>query len=209
MVGFFKISFMTYDKDIVDYTYLNGKIYLVKCKYNKDLIYIGSTKKTLGERLNGHRNSTKKNSTSLHNVVQGDWDNWYIELYENYPCYNKYQLRRREGEVIRLIATINKCVAGRTKTEYRQDNRDRILEREKQYRQDNRDRILEQKKNYANDNRDKILEKDRKYYQNNRDKILQKQKENIICNVCGCEVRKHGLKEHQRTKKCSSYKTST
>ena len=25
-----------------------------------------------------------------------DWDNWYIELYENFPCNNKEELNKRE-----------------------------------------------------------------------------------------------------------------
>jgi hypothetical protein len=25
----------------------------------------------------------------LYIEVNDDWDNWYIELYENYPCNNK------------------------------------------------------------------------------------------------------------------------
>ncbi len=36
------------------------------------------------------------------------WDDWYIELYEEYPCENKLQLCKRENEIIRHIATINK-----------------------------------------------------------------------------------------------------
>ena len=34
MVGQYLIPFMIHDEKIVDYRYLNGKIYLVKCKYN-------------------------------------------------------------------------------------------------------------------------------------------------------------------------------
>jgi hypothetical protein len=123
MVGQYLIPFMIHDKKIVDYEYLNGKIYLVKCKYDNNLIYAGSTKRTLEERMASHRNDTTRSSTSLYNVVCGDWDNWYIELYENYPCYNRIQLRKREGEVIKQIATINKNIAGRTKKEYLHNNR--------------------------------------------------------------------------------------
>jgi len=171
MVGQYLIPFMIHDKKIVDYTYLNGKIYLVKCKYDNNLIYVGSTKMTLEERMERHRYDTKK-TISLHDVVCGDWDNWFIELYENYPCYNKNQLVRREGELIRQIATINKNIAGRTYEEY------------------------------CRDNHDKRVEKDKKYRQNNRDKILEKRKEKITCNICGCEKSKHNLSRHLRTKKC-------
>jgi hypothetical protein len=36
-------------------------------------------------------------------MVNEDWDNWYIELYEVCPCENREQLCKREGEIIRLI----------------------------------------------------------------------------------------------------------
>lgn len=173
MVGQYLIPFMIHDKKIVDYTCLNGKIYLVKCKYNKDLVYVGSTTNTLQERMEYHSDTSEKKSiTSLSKVVCDDWDNWYIELYENYPCYNRYQLGRREGEVIKQIATINKNIAGRTRKEW------------------------------CKDNSDKISQKAKKYYQNNRDELLEKQKEKITCNICGCDVRKNGLKRHQQTIKC-------
>ena len=176
MVGQYLIPFLIHDKKIVDYECLNGKIYLVKCKYNKDLIYAGSTKKTLEERMWNHRGTTKKQATSLYDVVCGDWDNWYIELYENYPCYNKYQLRRREGEVIKQIATINKVIAGRTRKEHYQDNREKIIEQNKEYYQNNRDNMLEKMKDHYQDNREKIIEQNKKYYQNNKDEILEQKK---------------------------------
>jgi len=202
MVGQYLIPFMIHDEKIVDYRYLNGKIYLVKCKYNKDLIYAGSTKRTLEERMILHRATNEKCATSLYDVVKGDWDNWYIELYEDYPCYNKYQLERREGEVIRQIATINKNIAGRKWKEYYQDNRDNIILWHKKYYQDNRDEILEKGKKYYNNTRDKRCETSRKYHHNNKDEISEKRKEKITCNVCGSRVTKYDLKKHQRTKKC-------
>ena len=62
-----------------------------------------------------------------------------LELYENYPCNNKKELERREGEIIRQFKAdinynvINKAIAGRTHKEYTEDNKDKILEQKKQY----------------------------------------------------------------------------
>ena len=40
---------------------------------------------------------------------------FYIELYEEYPCENIEQLRKREGEIIReLKPTLNKRIEDRT-----------------------------------------------------------------------------------------------
>lgn len=44
----------------------------------------------------------------LYQNVNGKWENWYIELYELYPCGSREELGKREGEVIRLISNLNK-----------------------------------------------------------------------------------------------------
>jgi hypothetical protein len=41
-------------------------------------------------------------------------DNWYIELHSYYPCNNKEELIKREGEVMREIATLNSIVGEKT-----------------------------------------------------------------------------------------------
>ncbi len=56
-------------------------------------------------------NKTEKNMKfKLYVEVNNDWSNWYIELYENYPCNNREELCKREGEIIRLIGTLNSNV---------------------------------------------------------------------------------------------------
>lgn len=174
----------------IDERYKRGQIYIVRCRYDNKMKYVGSTINTLAKRMGQHRRTSVKKATSLYHVVQGDWDNWYIELYEYYPCNNKQELERREGQVIREIGTINNKIAGRTQKEYYQDNRDKLLEQKKEYYQDNHENIVEQRKEYRH---------------NNRDEILEKKKEKITCNICGCEASKCHLKRHQRTKKCMNY----
>ncbi len=48
----------------------------------------------------------------------GCWDNWYIELYEDFPCERREQLLKREGEIIREIGTLNQLIEGRKYKEY-------------------------------------------------------------------------------------------
>ena len=169
--------------DKIDERYKKGKIYTIRCRYDDTLIYVGSTIQTLCVRMASHR---RAKTCSLYQFVKGDWDNWYIELYEEYPCDNKSILEKREGEVIRLIGTINKQIAGRTQKEWYEANRDKIAEYKKEWHEANRDKIAEQKK---------------KQYEVNRDEILEK----TTCNNCGCEITKCYLKRHQRTKKCLNY----
>ena len=188
MVAFSKLPVMMSDEDVVDKRYENGKIYVVRCKYNPNLIYVGSTITTLGQRFTNHKISKK---CSLYKYVNGDWDNWFIELYENYPCKNKYQLRRREGELIRQIATINKVIPGRNVKEWYKDNREVCLENMKQHYQNNREVRLEYQK---------------QYHQNNHEMIVEQRKKKITCDHCGSIVRKGDISKHKKTKKCINYK---
>ena len=142
--------------------YKRGKIYTIRCRYDDTLIYVGSTIETLSKRFGGHKaDSKRKMSMSLYTYVNKDWDNWYIELYEDYPCNNKQLLLKREGEIIREIGTINKQIAGRTKEEYRLENIDKDLENRKIYYQNNREKILNDKKIYVAENLDKIKERNK------------------------------------------------
>ena len=111
-------------------------------------------------------------------------------------------MRRREGELIRQIATINKVIPGRNVKEWYKDNREVCLENMKQHYQDNREKIKE----YYQDNREKIKEYGKQRYQNNREKIAEKNKQKITCDICGSIVRKGDIATHKKTKKCINYK---
>jgi hypothetical protein len=70
-------------------------------------------------------------------------------LVENYPCNNREELCKREGEIIRLIGTLNSNIAGRDKMLYYIDNADKIKEQHKIYdeaRKHNPDRIQQKKR---------------------------------------------------------------
>lgn len=159
--------------DKIDEKYKKGKIYTIRCRYDDDLIYVGSTIQELSQRMTGHR---RDNTCSLYQLVKGDWDNWYIELYEEYPCNNKSILVKREGEITRQIGTINKNIAGRTKKEWEQDNLDKIVEQKREWYQDNKDKVLKRVKQYNQDNKEKISEKNKVYYEANKEQIGEKNK---------------------------------
>jgi hypothetical protein len=186
----------------IDERYKRGKIYTIRCRYDDSLIYIGSTIEKLSIRMAKHRYNK---SCSLYKYVDGNWDDWYIELYEEFPCNNKQLLEKKEGEVIREIGTINNRIEGRTYKEWYEDNREKIFEYNKEYQKYNREIIAEQQKKYYQVNREKINEKHKEYYENNSDKILEKYKEKIKCDICDCDISIQYLKKHQRTKKCMNY----
>ena len=127
--------------------YSKGKIYTIRC-LNDPNVYVGSTIQPLAVRMGGHRKDHAKNECLGKNkLIVKDIEDWKIELYEVYPCLNKQELYRREGEVIRQLGTLNKCITGRTQKEYRNDNIEKIKENEKQYYIKNADKIKEDKKN--------------------------------------------------------------
>jgi hypothetical protein len=133
--------------------YSKGKIYTIKNKNDETKIYVGSTVQTLAKRFRGHQSDSKmeryKNSL-FYRVVNNDWTDWYIELYEEHPCNSEKDLKKKEGDVIRLIGTLNKCIAGRIQKEYQIENADKIKEYQKEYREKHKGEIKEQRKEYLN-----------------------------------------------------------
>lgn len=126
--------------------YQQGKIYTIRCRSDDTLLYVGSTTQSLAKRFGYHKASSKteinKNSL-LYRTINGDWCNWYIELYELYPCSCKEELCRKEGEIIRLIGNLNERIAGRTDKEHYRDNKEQKDIYHKSYRDSHKDMIKE------------------------------------------------------------------
>lgn len=145
--------------------YSNASIYTIRNYKDDSLIYVGSTISPIHKRLCTHKNNCKNGRPgSLYShIIDNDWSDWYLELYERFPCNDRAELCRREGEITRDIGTINKNVAGRTPKEYYHDNRDKRLESCKIWQANNRDKHLEKMKRWYDDNRDKHLENCKNY----------------------------------------------
>ena len=109
--------------------YQNGAIYSIR-SYQTDDIYIGSTTIGLSARMAKHRDdykhylNGKSNYMTSYEILQ--YPDSYIELIENYPCETKQDLNKREGHYIRSTDCVNRCIAGRTRAEYRRDNAESI-----------------------------------------------------------------------------------
>ena len=205
---------------MTDNKYKNGKIYTIRCKIDDSLIYVGSTiENRLSARFGKHKHQKNCYLYKFINTPENKtlWDDWYIELYEEYPCENKMQLVKRENEIIRNIATINKIGYRTEETkktkekEYRDNNKDKIKERSKKYVENNREKVLQKKREYNEANREnksnymkqryqdkkeEILTKTKEYTETNKEYILEK----IVCS-CGCIISRKGMREHERTKK--------
>ena len=197
----------------------NGKIYKITNDYNDD-VYIGSTCDRLVKRFATHKAAAKQEKNKnipLYKLINGvGFQRFRIQLIEEFPCNDKYELRQKEGYYIReLSKNLNKNIAGRTLKEYydnnkekiketgkeyRDKNKEQIKESKKEYRDNNKEKIKDEQKQYYEKNKEKILEKDKQYYDKNKKKILENQKEKINC-VCGSCFRKGNLSRHEKTKK--------
>ncbi len=159
-----------------------GKIYKITNDYNDD-VYVGSTCDTLVKRFSSHkrgRTSEVLKHKPLYKLMNEiGYERFRIQLIEECPCDDKYQLRQREAYYIRKLATLNKLISFATETEK-----------------------LETKRIYASSEERKLVHKEESkiFYQKHKEQILEKNKEIIMC-VCGCELRKRDMARHEKSQK--------
>lgn len=131
--------------------YQQGKIYKIVNDVDGD-IYIGSTcQPRLCRRFAIHKNAYLNFVKGQHSpmklyqhMLAIGFDHFSIELIETYPCRSKDELHAREGHLIRqLKPALNKNIPGRTRSQYVQDNREKIYQ---QNRESNMRYIEERKK---------------------------------------------------------------
>ena len=182
--------------------YSKGKIYKILNNVDNE-IYVGSTCELLSQRMAKHRDARKsKPQCKLYkHMNELGVENFYIELIENYPCNDVYELRAREGYYIREIGTLNMKVAGRNPREYWDTHKDKYNEEKRKYRLDNKDEYNEQRRSRYQENK----EISKAYYNKNKERIKQQHSERIQCSICGCHINKGNISTHQKTKKCKSY----
>lgn len=175
--------------------YQQGKVYRIDCLTTGD-VYIGSTtKKTLAMRLSNHKSDFKKWKetgtkfvTSFPIIERG---NYQITLIESVQCNSKDELRAREGFYIRTLDCVNKIMAGRTKKEYRQDNKIVITEKNKQRYDENKQQVLEHQREYYEANKEKRLEYQKRYCEANKEEKKEYNKKY-------CEANKEEIKEYNK-----------
>lgn len=171
--------------------YSKGKIYTIRCRIDDSLIYVGSTVNTLTRRFTNHKGVSESRKCPIHyKMEEMGFNNWYIELYELYPCNSKIELNKREGEIIRLIGTLNRNISGQSKDEYRKSDKGKEVEKKGRllYYKNNQEQIREIHKLYRENNKDVIKER---YCNNNID---------ITCE-CGSIIKKYKITVHRKSKK--------
>ena len=175
--------------------YSKGKIYKILNTID-DEIYVGSTIETLSMRMAKHRSkvNVKPHYKLYEHMNKLGVDNFYIELIENFPCNDIYELRAREGHFIREIATLNKLIAGRTKKEYDEEHKEQI----KQYYEEHKEHIQDKQKEYYEKHKEHIQDKQKDYYEKHKEHINEK----ITCHICGASISRMNISAHQKTNKC-------
>lgn len=201
--------------------YKNGKVYKIIDNTNGN-IYIGSTCKTLSQRLAQHRCSYKRylegkgnNIKSFDILKNEDYNIILLEKCENIS--SKEELLSRERHYIDNLECVNKNIPGRTQKEYYEANKNDILEYYKKYRETNIDDIKEHRKLYYQTNKDEIQQLNKKYREENKEELKQYHKKyyndnkeqinhtrknmKVFCEKCKCEIRKDDMKRHEKTQK--------
>ena len=213
--------------------FARGKIYRIVCNVtNKQ--YIGSTIKSLSQRLSNHVGHYKLYKSDEHFYLSSydvlENDDYYIALIEKYACKSKEELHRREGYQVKQYECTNRIIPGRSDAEYYVDNKESILTKCKAYRQSNKAKISKRGKEYYSNHVDEINAKHKVYreankdaasqYGNifreaNKDMIAQRQKECYLKNkerlydkvdcACGSTVTNASMWQHKRSRKHMSF----
>ena len=111
---------------------------------NTNMVYVGSTKKTLEERLQKHDRDYKYFQEGKQRYITSfeilEFKNYSIELIETKLCETKTDRDTREcWHIINTANTVNKCLPGRTMTQYHQEHEEEIHRYQQQYQQVNRE----------------------------------------------------------------------
>ena len=133
----------------MDNKYHNSKKYSIRNTLNSE-IYIGATTIGLSKRMVKHRcmAKTKPDASPFHKYMYDNGiENFFIELVEELKCENIEQLRKREGEMIREMGTLNNRVENRTRQEYnkewKRNNSDRLNAERRERRKENPEKARE------------------------------------------------------------------
>lgn len=122
-----------------------------------------------------------------------------IELIENYPCNNSDELTKREGYWIKNTPNcVNKVIAGRTRQEYKKDNKEYLNEKNKEYNKKNKERLNEIYKQYCIENKDKLSKYRKEYRQKNQERDKNYRKEYRIKNKEKNQLRMKKYREENK-----------
>ena len=183
------------DVDEVDIRYENGVIYMIKNKTDDTKeYYIGSSyefkRRCMKHKSDCNNENGKNYNCKVYKYIRdnGGWNEWKIILMYDYPCKNRNELELEEQQAVKEYkSTLNTRFPARTKKEYYQDNKEKILQK---------------KKDFYQKNKEKLSQKEKERYEANKEEINKKHAIKINCDICNSLVRKSDIAKHKRTEKC-------
>mgnify|MGYP001391769468 CR=1 FL=1 len=206
--------------------YSQGKIYKL---INNDTqqVYYGSTCTTLEKRLKGHKNSynswkhspDKVKHTRSFDLFENNGE-VEIELVENYPTDSKQKLEKRERVYIDANDCVNKNRPTRSREEWKENNREGILEYHKKYNEENKEKIYEQlskevkckcgatvkmynlskhKKTHKHMKNIDKEQRNKEYWNAHKAKINKRRSAEIRCDTCNMTLNKSSLTRHNNS----------
>jgi len=163
-----------------------GRVYKIICKVSND-VYVGSTFRTLSKRWIDHKNMFNrwlegKTSTITIYPIEEKYgvENFRIELIKEYKVCDRKHLEMYETLWICRLKSCNKNIPFRIRyliqKQYRQDNKDQLLDYYRKYREENKDQIEEKRKRYYEENRDQILARRKQYNHENKEQRAARSK---------------------------------
>ena len=189
-------------------TYCKGNVYKIICSVDDNICYIGSTFNQVRHRFQEHKNSYRKwlkgkgQKLSLCPYFEKyGIENFKCILIKSYMVYREHKhdfkhLQSKEQLWISKTKCINKHNSFFIKRFYQ------LQEYQKEYRQNNRDKILEKQKENYKKNKNKILEKRKEYYEKNKSKILEYNKLRLYtCLSCNKTMIKSSKYNHEKSGK--------
>jgi hypothetical protein len=159
--------------------YQQGKIYKLWSP-SKNIVYYGSTVQSLAQRLTKHKNHHKTHNNNNTKKITAhlvlECEDYKIELVEEFPCNNKQQLEKKEGEYIKNNECINKYVAGRTQAENYQDNKEEKIKAVTEYRKNNIEKIkaYDIERNKSEERKAKMREYDKTRRLKKQEQLIKK-----------------------------------
>ena len=167
--------------------FANAKIYCLRDRKNGDkIVYVGSTVRSLSERMGEHRRGVTKNPNyKIYQLMASvGVEHFHIELLADFPCERKEQLHAEEGKYIRLHHMVgdgtNVRIAGRTHKEsskaYREANAEAEASRQKAYREANTETVAAYHKTYREANAEDLAARRKAYLEANAEAVAARKK---------------------------------
>ena len=165
--------------------YSKGKIYCIRNRADNDrMVYVGSTVRTLSERMTDHRKEIKRHPTwkLYERMSRVGVEHFHIELLADFPCERREQLVAEEGRLMRLNNMVeegcNERIAGRSWAEYIVTNRDKRNKYFKTYNAAHVDERKTYKTTYYEANREEVKAKVKAYREAHQEERNAREKAN-------------------------------